>query len=182
MLDSDEDLSHDGTNEEQTVTHSISTDASSNVQDGVELSNDGRKPSETHDGHPPSSSNTQPATNTMAMESVVKAIDHIAKHIARSPLPSLRASGTMLEVPKEEVHPLNYERNAAIPEHTWKRQLTDVFKPLKEFKVLPNPSSLFFLPLSSTHPHIPIHLHMFPIHPHNPHKPSYRKYINCNIG
>lgn len=80
-------------------------------------------------------SNVLPAT-VVGVDGSVDIIEHPPSQQTepRSPIRRKPPTPLMIEVPKE-IHPINYERNATIPEHTWKRKLSDTFKPLKEFKV-----------------------------------------------
>jgi hypothetical protein len=75
-----------------------------------------------------------PTTKIVGVDGSVNIIEHPAARLAAAQHPHNTRAAIMLDVPTE-MHPLNYERNATIPEHTWKRRLTDTYKPLKEFKV-----------------------------------------------
>lgn len=83
-------------------------------------------------------SNVLPTTNVAGMDGSITIVEHPPDYKPPHEPSSSKLhnvpSALMLEVPTE-MHPVNYERNATIPEFTWKRKLVDTYKPLKEFKV-----------------------------------------------
>jgi uncharacterized protein (DUF608 family) len=137
MMDSEGGLSY---NARETLTGSdvSSVDAGRSMQwrDGDDDSTTGA--SQSQDSLLLAESNILPTTNVVGVDGSVTIVEHPQSKNTPHDGPSSSTynspSALMLEVPTE-MHPIAYERNAAIPEFTWQRKLSDTYKPLKEFKV-----------------------------------------------